>query len=227
MTKSELRKQVLVRRDALPADELDARSQAIWERLRALPEFQAAKCVMFFANFGSEVRTLPMIQQALCLGKRVALPRCLRGRRELDVREVCNCTEHLRPGVWGIPEPRPELCNPVALCEIDLLIAPGVAFDEHGHRLGYGGGFYDLFLKLLMKERPNTPVVALAFELQIVDNVPVGPDDVPIALILTENRMIDNRGKLPGPARHKATSASEPAQCSGDAESGGPSGVGT
>jgi len=201
MTKSELRKQILARRDALSGDELDARSRAIWERLCGLPEFERARCVMFFANFGSEVRTLPMIEQTLRLGKRVALPRCLTSTRELDVREVCDCGEHLCPGVWGIPEPHPELCEPVAPCEIDLLIAPGVAFDESGHRLGYGGGFYDSFLKLLKKERPNVPVVALAFELQIVDNVPTGPDDVPIPLILTENRTIDNRGKLPDAAR--------------------------
>ena len=199
MTKADVRREVLACRDALPAQGAEAASRAIWERLRELPEFERARCVMFFASFGSEVRTLPMIADALRLGKRVALPACVPATRELDVREVCDCEQHLAPGVWGIPEPRCDLCGPVGLEEIDVVVVPGVAFDATGGRVGYGGGFYDGFLCAYQRERPDGLVVALAFDCQVVDRVPTKPKDVPVPLILTEHRAIDNRGRSPSP----------------------------
>ena len=196
MTKAELRRTALAERDALPAKDAQAASEAIWQRLRALPEFGRARSIMFFANFSSEVRTLPMIDEALGLGKWVVLPIADVQTNELDLREVRDLQQDTAPGVWGIPEPRRERCRLVRAAEIDLVVAPGVAFDETGGRLGYGGGFYDAFLQLFKQERPDALVVALAFELQIVEKVPTKPSDVPIPLILTERRAIDNRGGL-------------------------------
>ena len=193
MTKRELRRAALAQRDAMPSEEAQAASRAIWECLRALPEFDRARCVMFFANFGSEVRTLPMIEEALGLGKWVVLPIADVKTRELDLREVRDLRLDMAPGVWGIPEPRKNQCRLVRPAEIDLVVAPGVAFDEAGGRLGYGGGFYDGFLSRFAQERPDALVIGIAFELQIVEKVPTQPSDVTIPLILTEQRAIDNR----------------------------------
>ena len=90
------------------------------------------------------------------------------------------------PGCWGIPEPREGL-EPVPPSRIDAVVVPGAAFDLDGQRCGYGGGFYDTYLP---QTRPSVPRVALAFEAQIVDDIPCEPHDLPVTAIVTETRVI-------------------------------------
>jgi 5-formyltetrahydrofolate cyclo-ligase len=158
-----------------------AKSRQIGERLFALPEFETAHAVMFFASFRSEVETGPMIRRALALGKRVILPKVK--DRELELFEIINFDKDVSPGAWGIPEPNES--EPARLSDIDVIVVPGAAFDERGNRLGYGAGFYD---KLLLQFKK--PTIAVAFEQQIVSEVPADPHDVPIAKIVTEKRVI-------------------------------------
>jgi 5-formyltetrahydrofolate cyclo-ligase len=179
--KIEIRKQVLAARDAMPPDERKAASREIEERLFFLPEFTSARIIMFFASFRSEVDTLPMIRRALISGKRVVLPK-VKGK-DLGLFEIRDFVKDVTPGAWGIPEPR-ELRS-VKLDEIDLILVPGAAFDERGNRIGYGAGFYD---KLLITFKKMT--VALAFEAQIVPQVPADLHDVPVKKIVTEKRVI-------------------------------------
>ena len=158
-----------------------AKSREVEERLFSLPEFKAANVVMFFASFRSEVDTEPMIRRALTFGKRVILPK-VQGAG-LALFEIANIDKDVSPGAWGIPEPHET--RPVRLDEIELIIVPGAAFDCRGNRLGYGAGFYD---KLLAAFRKTT--VALAFEAQIVPQVPADLHDIPIKKIITERRVI-------------------------------------
>ncbi len=158
------------------------KSREIEERLFSLPEFLSAQVVMFFASFRSEVETSPMIRRALHLGKRVVLPK-VQGN-ELALYEIHDFGSDVEPGSWGIPEPK--MLMPAALADIDLMIIPGAAFDEQGNRLGYGAGFYDKLLPAFGKV-----TVALAFEAQIVDEVPVEKHDVPVRKIITEKRIIN------------------------------------
>jgi 5-formyltetrahydrofolate cyclo-ligase len=180
--KKEIRKKVLAARDKLLPGQRAAKSREIEERLFSLPEFKSARTVMFFASFRSEVDTGPMIRRALTFGKRVVLPK-VEGA-ELALHEISDLHNDVAPGAWGIPEPFES--RPVMLEEIDLIIVPGAAFDERGNRLGYGAGFYD---KLLPSFRKMT--VALAFELQLVPNVPADIHDVPIRKIVTERSVIE------------------------------------
>ena len=180
--KKELRKKVLGARDKLSPRQRAAKSREIEERLFSLPEFKSAGTVMFFASFRSEVDTGPMIRRALMFGKRVVLPK-VEGT-ELALHEITDFDNDVAPGAWGIPEPIES--RPVMLEELDLVIVPGAAFDERGNRLGYGAGFYD---KLLPAFRKMT--VALAFEVQIVPNVPADIHDVPIKKIVTDRRVIE------------------------------------
>lgn len=151
------------------------------ERLFLLPEFIASSRIMFFASFRSEVDTLPMIQRALAEGKRVVLPK-VQGEG-LALFEIRDFETDVSPGTWGIPEPCEK--RPVMLDAVDLVLVPGLAFDEYGNRLGYGAGFYDKLLAVCSKT-----TVALAFEVQMISAVPAALHDIPVKKIVTEKRVI-------------------------------------
>jgi 5-formyltetrahydrofolate cyclo-ligase len=171
----------LAARDSLSPEERTAKSREIEERLFALPEFTSARIVLFFASFRSEVDTISMIRRALASGKRVILPK-VQGK-ELSLYEICDFDDDVAPGAWGIPEPKG--AKLAKLDEIDLMIMPGAAFDERGNRVGYGAGFYDRLLPAFRKM-----TIALAFEAQIVPDVPADSHDVPVDAIVTEKRVI-------------------------------------
>ncbi len=179
--KKQIRKELLIQRDGLAPEQRSSKSREIEERLFALPEFRAARVVMFFASFRSEVETLPMIRRALAEGKRVVLPKV--AGRDLALFEIRDVDRDVQTGTWGIPEPVQGA--PVAIKDIDFLIVPGAVFDERGNRLGYGAGYYDRILA-----NYGGPTAALAFEMQIVSNVPVAAHDVPVQKIVTERRVI-------------------------------------
>ncbi len=179
--KKTLRKQVLAVRDHLSPDERTAKSRQIGEKLFALPEFTAARLIMFFASFRSEVDTVPMIRQALQSGKRIILPKVK--NKALELFEIADFDADVVPGGWGIPEP--QRGTPGRLEDVDLMVVPGAVFDERGNRIGYGAGYYD---KLLPSFKGAT--VALAFEAQIVGHIPVEAHDIPVGKIVTEKRVI-------------------------------------
>jgi 5-formyltetrahydrofolate cyclo-ligase len=182
--KREIRKQALAARDGMTSAERERKSRAIEERLFSLSEFKSSRVVMFFASFRSEVETERMIRRALLSGKRVVLPKVRGG--ELGLFEIRDFDKDVSPGAWNIPEPHEFL--PAELSDIDLIVMPGAAFDERGNRVGYGAGFYD---KLLPDFQKTT--VALAFEGQMVPQVPASPHDIPVKKIVTERRIITAR----------------------------------
>ncbi len=184
--KGTIRQQALAARDSLLPAARESKSREIEERLFTLPEFRKAGVVMFFASFRSEVRTGPMIERALAEGKRVVLPKVL--GRELGLYEISDYQRDVAPGAWGIPEPTGG--RSVQLADIDLIVVPGAAFDESGNRIGYGAGFYDKLLPAF----PGT-TVALAFEVQIITDIPADRHDVPVKKIVTEKRAIEASSK--------------------------------
>ncbi len=197
--KEALRKAALKRRDALPEEQREHKSRRIAEAISKLPEFRAAQTVLLFASYSSEVNTWPLIRQALDAGKTVALPRVEEHRWALSIRRVRDLGEDLQPSQWGIMEPK-QHCRLVELDKLDFVLVPGVAFDEQGRRLGYGGGFYDNLLRSLPPGDDGPVLVAIAFEMQVVARVPGDRSDVPIPLIVTEQRTINalRCGDAPG-----------------------------
>jgi 5-formyltetrahydrofolate cyclo-ligase len=185
-----LRKEVLTRRDRLGWHEVAAFSRRIGQSLFALPEYERAGTVMYFLNFGKEVATLELVPQSLAQGKRVVAPKTVHAQRRMILSEIIDVREDLAPGLWNIPEPKEEKLRPVEAGEIDFVVVPGVAFDVRGNRLGYGGGYYDRFFAGL---RAGVPLVALTFEVQMLDRVPVEPWDRRVDIIITEERVIDCR----------------------------------
>lgn len=163
-------------------------SVRVKEKLFSLDEFEESKTLSLYVAIDNEVGTIDMIRDALDRGKRVTVP-CTRGRdKSLLLSEVRDVEKELTPQKLGILEPKKEYLRVVPYNEIDLMIVPGVAFDEEGGRLGYGGGYYD---KLLTNLNRSIRTVGLAFELQMVEKVPQGSHDVFVDKIVTERRIID------------------------------------
>ncbi len=193
--KNRLRREVLDRRERLDRAEVTARSAAIAERALALPELARARTIMAYCSYRHEVATSGLIAGCLAAGKVVTVPKTVPADRSIIPSRVLDLAEDVAPANFGIPEPRPERMRPVPPEEVDLVFVPGVAFDRTGNRLGYGGGYYDRFLKLL---RPGRVAIALAFEIQVVGSVTPGRFDVPMDLIVTEERVIDCRAARAG-----------------------------
>jgi 5-formyltetrahydrofolate cyclo-ligase len=184
-SKRELRRRVLAVRDAVPAAQRDRLGAAICARAAGLPELAAASVIMLFAAFRSEVDTAPLLSWALERGKTVCFPRVL-GPRRMAAYRVADPAADLVPGAWGIPEPREGL-EEVPPGRMDAVVVPGSVFDAAGRRCGYGGGFYDNYLPLT---RARTPWVALAFEAQLVEELPCEAHDLAVTAIVTEKRVI-------------------------------------
>lgn len=188
--KKVLRKEVLAKRDQLSWDEIKSKSEKIADFLFALPEYVKADTVMYFLNFGKEVQTLDMVPITLAHGKRVVAPKTVHKERRLILSRIVDVDDDLAPGLWGIPEPKPDKIRPVDPSDLDFVVVPGVAFDEQGNRLGYGGGYYDRFFSEL---RDGVPLVAVTFEVQLLPAVPVAPWDRRVDMVITEKRLIDCR----------------------------------
>lgn len=181
-SKRALRHDILLKRDALTADSRATASARITENILRLAQFQRAKTVLAYASIGSEFDTKVLLDHVV-RGKKLVLPRVDRAAHRLRLHRVNHLDTDLQPGVWGIREPRPDVCVTSALSDIDFILVPGVAFDRHGQRLGYGAGYYD---RLLPGAPRRTAVVAAAFEIQLTDNVPTGALDVAVDLVVTE-----------------------------------------
>ncbi|MCK4839220.1 MAG: 5-formyltetrahydrofolate cyclo-ligase, partial [Desulfobulbaceae bacterium] len=143
--------------------------------------------VMFYASFKSEVQTMGAIARCIKQDKRVALPLTSVKEKMLRPYLIKDPTRDLKAGYCSIPEPDPDsavLLNPR---EIDLVIIPGSVFDHNSGRLGYGGGFYDRFLA---NQAPASFRVALAFELQVIDDrLPLESHDQPLDCLVTEKNI--------------------------------------
>jgi 5-formyltetrahydrofolate cyclo-ligase len=184
--KRALRGRMISARAANPSAATD--QEKILAALAALPEVAAARTVALYAGFGAEFD--PSTLASRLPGKVVAWPR-VRARRTLDF--ACCAAEELVPGtrLGGIPlrEPPPSAAL-ASLASGDVVVVPGVAFDETCQRLGYGGGYYDAALGHF----PAGVIrVGAAFELQIAPAVPVGPGDQPVDILVTERRVVRRR----------------------------------
>lgn len=179
--KARLREEMVARRLAVP--DRDRRSAEIHTRVFALPYWERAAVVSTFVGIKSEVATTPLITTALASGKRVAVP-VVEGDR-LQLYRIDSLDE-LQPAPFGLLEPPKELRRKhrrVVSTTVSLFIVPGLAFDRAGGRLGYGKGYYDT---LLAGTKPVVPKVGVGFEAQMVPEVPMGPTDVRLPIIVTE-----------------------------------------
>jgi len=184
-TKSILREQIRARLKSIPAAECDAASAEACELLRQQAFWKNSHAILIFAPLHEELNVWPLIQIALDAGKVVALPRFDPGTNKYSAHQIRNLSDDIASGKFGIREPK-NYCPAVPLNRLDLVLVPGVAFDLHGRRLGRGKGFYD---QLLASVRGTT--CGVAFDEQIVAEIPVEPHDVQLNCILTPTRWIE------------------------------------
>lgn len=184
--KRSLRERVLAARDSLRPEFRAAASAAIGAALAGRGDFAAASTVLLTLPFGSEWDSMSLLLTALERGKAVVLPRVNPTARTLELCRLSEPTRDVVPGYRGIPEPQSH-CALVAINAIDWVLVPGVAFDPAGHRLGYGGGYYD---RLLPQLRRDAARIAAGYEVQLVDHVPAGAHDVPVQALATEIRTL-------------------------------------
>ncbi len=183
--KKALRKQIIAERNKLSDTEIYAKSSAITRRLIGDDVFIGSDTIMMFVSYKTEVRTWELMDLVVSSGKTLAIPRV---EGEVIRFYIVDGPEDTEPGCMGIMEPRdrcPEYIPPEDKSRV-LMITPGVAFDEEGRRMGYGGGYYDRYFE----RYPGLRKAALAFELQITDHVPTEETDVKVDMIYTETRKI-------------------------------------
>ena len=175
MDKKELRRTIREKKRAMTEDEIESHSAKLAQLLYASEAYRNAKTIYGYLPYNQEVRTVPMLEQALRDGKRVAVPKVFGDEMKFlyleDLTKVAK-------GYAGIPEPIAD--EPEARDDSALVLMPGLAFDPQGHRIGYGGGFYDKFLAA----EPNHPTLALCYDFQLLPELETEEHDIPVDTVL-------------------------------------------
>ncbi|HID28925.1 MAG TPA: 5-formyltetrahydrofolate cyclo-ligase [Desulfobacterales bacterium] len=176
----------------LSQEEVLSKSNSIKKLFFKLPEFEKAETIAFYVakRASREVETEAMIKESLKMGKRVLVPVVNKLARKILFSELRDYDSELAPGAFDILEPKPSCRRPVPAHESDLVLIPGVAFDLHGHRLGYGGAYYDRLLREVSSAKSSVRFVGLAYELQVVEKLPNTSHDVPVNILVTEKRVL-------------------------------------
>ena len=175
MDKKTLRKKIREQKRAMTPQRIEEASRKLGELFRATELYRNAKTIYGYLPYNQEVRTVPMLEQALADGKRVAVPKVYGD--EMKFIYLTDLTQ-VAEGYAGIPEPVAD--GPVGDDPTALVLMPGLAFDKEGHRIGYGGGFYDKFLA----QEPNHPTIALCYDFQMVSKLPTEEFDIPVDSVL-------------------------------------------
>ena len=175
MDKKELRRSIRERKRAMTEEEIVSRSEKLAELFYASDAYKNAKTIYGYLPYNQEVRTVPMLEQAMRDGKRVAVPKCYGDEMRFIYMDDLSKVEK---GYANIPEPIAD--EPVAQDPTALVLMPGMAFTKDGKRMGYGGGFYDKFLAA----EPDHPTVALCYAFQMVEDLPTEDYDIPVDCVL-------------------------------------------
>lgn len=188
--KRELRARLKAIRKDLGAERRAQLDEAIQANVVALAEFAEAEVVLAYLDFGPEVRTRGIIRAAWDAGKVVALPWCVPGTHEMRWFKVTSFDDLVRSKL-GMDEPVPDSANEQLLTtgERMLALVPGLTFDPHGNRMGYGGGFYDTFNATF-----GGTGVGLCREAQMSEDLcgegVIDSHDLPVQIVVTESRVL-------------------------------------
>ena len=181
-----LKSEIFEKRKSLSKREAEEKSIAIREKLYLMPQFKKSKNILTYVSFNNEVDTMEIIKDLLIKKeKNVLVPYVDKGKL-IQISKI-NSFDELEPKTFGILEPREDEIKKFDAKKLDLVIVPGVVFDENGHRIGYGYGYYDRFLQKLSN---NTVKIGLAFELQLIEKIPKEGHDIPVDFVITEKRIV-------------------------------------
>ncbi|KAJ52765.1 5-formyltetrahydrofolate cyclo-ligase [Clostridium tetanomorphum] len=178
--KKTIRKEILKIRDSLSIDEREKYNKDIFNKVIINSYYKKAKCIFIFVSYKTEVDTHKIIKKAIDDGKIVCIPKVVSKSEGMYAAQIEKFND-LEPGKYGILEPKKH-CKKINEEQIDLILTPGAVFDNKGGRIGYGGGFYDRFL---VKTKKSAPKIALAYNVQIINKVPMDELDVRIDGIIS------------------------------------------
>ena len=175
MDKKELRKEIREKKRLMTEEDIVSQSHRLCCKFLQCDAYRNAKTVYGYLPYNQEVRTWELLERALQDGKKVAVPKVY--GEEMRFIYITDFTQ-IGEGYCGIPEPLND--EPIADDKSALVLMPGLAFDREGHRIGYGGGFYDRFLSL----EPSHPTVALCYDFQLQESLPTEEFDIPVDLVI-------------------------------------------
>ena len=177
MDKKSLRREIGEKKRVMTVEQIEQASQRLAQKLFATEAYQQAQSIYGYLSYNQEVRTEGILRQAFMDGKRVAVPKVFGDEMKFLWIESLSM---VAPGYYNIPEPIAD--GPVADDELALILMPGLAFDPQGHRLGYGGGFYDRYLA----EHHDHKLVALCYDFQMFDHLETEAHDIPVDLVISD-----------------------------------------
>tara|TARA_Y100000310_G_scaffold140319_1_gene139676 strand:- start:457 stop:1026 length:570 start_codon:yes stop_codon:yes gene_type:complete len=183
--KQALKSEIFGKRKALSKGEVKEKSSEIKEKLFSLEEFKDAKNILFYVSFNNEVDTQEIIKELLS-EKNIIVPYVEKDNPILQLSELKSFNE-LEPKTLGILEPKEKFIREFSPKKLDLVVVPGLVFDQNGHRIGYGYGYYDRFFHKLNKDVKK---IGFAFDFQVVDKIPEEKHDVPMDVVITENKVL-------------------------------------
>ncbi|MHA1131451.1 MAG: 5-formyltetrahydrofolate cyclo-ligase [Candidatus Helarchaeota archaeon] len=187
--KQSLRRRLLALRNSQMDESVIEKSERICARVLHMSEYRRSRVIMLYSGKAKEVQTDTLIRAAL-KRKRVVLPISDVEKRVLKLSEIKDYDLELEPGAFNILEPKKEYIRPISINQLDLIIVPGIAFDYRGNRLGYGFAYYD---KLLSRVHRRIPFMGLAFHFQMYNRLPHSRYDIPMNVVVTEQRIINCR----------------------------------
>lgn len=189
MDKQEIRNMVKKRRNSMSENEVTTKSKIIIEKLMDTKEFKNADNIMIFLSFNNEVYTYNLIEKCIKLGKRVIVPYTVKDTYEIIPTVLGNIEEDLKQTSYGYMEPKKEKLQPIDEKKIDLTVVPGLAFDKNMNRIGFGKGYYDRYLA---KTRKDAKKIAVAYDYQVLEEIPSEVFDVKMDSIITDENTYKN-----------------------------------
>lgn len=185
-SKGELRKKILNIRNSMPEEEAVNKSRLIIDKLTDLDEYMRSRTVFVYMSFKNEVITSALIKRMLSENKRVVIPYTDTKNTVIIPSELKSTEEDLVLSPFGYYEPIYEKIKAVGPEEFDMIITPGVVFDKRLNRVGFGKGYYD---RLLCRKRKDAKAVAIAYEFQVLNEVPAEEHDIKMDMIITESNI--------------------------------------
>lgn len=180
--KKTVRAQMRAKRDAQTPVQVNMAGLSVMRRIYELDEYEAADTVLTYVSVGSEMQTISLISHSIEQGKRVGVP-LVTGKGEMKFIYISSISD-LKPGRYGIPEPKSYRTQELTG---GFMVTPGLAFDRSLHRIGYGGGFYDRYIRA---HRQDLFCCCPAYAFQVIGQVPQSEFDEPVDMIITPDEII-------------------------------------
>lgn len=186
MNKGELRKHFLNKMKNLTKKERQFLDEETEKNLIKLDVFKESKDIMTFVSLKYEINTIDLIDFMLQEDKNVYIPLTIREEKKLIPSLITSLSE-LVIGNYGILEPYSENIKPINPNKLEIILVPGLIFSQNGHRIGYGGGYYDRFLSNI---NSKTITIGYCYDFQLIDSIPKEKFDIPVDMIITNKRIV-------------------------------------